>query len=140
MANRSATSALIRAGSLTAKEIPAERVHTHGVCGRHGETEKRLTWGGLVGFPMRVFMPPGGGRRAGGEGRAIKPRLKCSTDAQREVRGLIRARTRCESGATRAMAARGMWLGESRPTWCKGGPQEWEPERAAVLSPDPEAR
>jgi hypothetical protein len=46
-AKRSATSALIRACSLEAKEIPAERAQTHGVCGRHGGTEKRLTWGDL---------------------------------------------------------------------------------------------
>src|SRR5215831_15042461 len=65
-ANRSAPSALIRAYSLKAKEIPAERAQTHGVCGRHGGTEKRLTWGDLVAFPMKVFMPPSG-RRAGGK-------------------------------------------------------------------------
>ena len=72
MANRSATSALIRAGSLTAKEIPAERAHEHGVCGRHGGTEKRLTWGDLVASSERVFMPPGWGRRAGGVDRGDK--------------------------------------------------------------------
>ena len=59
MANRSATSALIRAGSLTAKEIPAERVQTHGVCGRHGGTEERLTWGDLVASSEKEFMPLG---------------------------------------------------------------------------------
>src|SRR3989442_4353544 len=59
-ANRSATSALIRACSLEAKEIPAERVQAHGVCGRHGGTEERLTWGDLVAFPMKVFMPRSG--------------------------------------------------------------------------------
>ena len=57
MANRSAMSALIRAGSLTAKEIPAERAPRQGVCGRHGGTEERLTWGDLVAFPMKVFTP-----------------------------------------------------------------------------------
>ena len=56
-ANRSATSALIRARSLGAKEIPAERAPRQGVCGRHGGTEERLTWGDLVAFPMKVFMP-----------------------------------------------------------------------------------
>jgi hypothetical protein len=56
-ANRSATSTLIRACSLKAKEIPAERSPRQGVCGRHGGTEERLTWGGLVAFPEMVFMP-----------------------------------------------------------------------------------
>src|SRR6516165_3776214 len=66
MANRSAMSALIRAGSLTAKEIPAQRAPRHGVCGRHGGPEERLTWGDLVASSARVFRPPGRGRRAGG--------------------------------------------------------------------------
>src|SRR5262245_45339587 len=72
MANRSAMSALIRAGSLTAKEIPAGRAPRHGVCGRHGGTEERLTWGDLVASSERVFMPPGGGRRAGGVDEAME--------------------------------------------------------------------
>ena len=59
MANRSATSALIRAGSLTAKEIPAERAPRQGVCGRHGGTEERLTWGDLVASSEKEFMPLG---------------------------------------------------------------------------------
>ena len=59
MANRSATSALIRAGSLTAKEIPAERAPRQGVCGRHGGTEGRLTWGDLVASSEKEFMPLG---------------------------------------------------------------------------------
>jgi len=140
MANRSATSALIRARSLGAKEIPAERAQTHGVCGRHGGTEERLTWGDLVASPRKVFMLPGEGRRAGGVGRAIRHAPKCLVDAQREVRGLIRARTRRESGATRAQTARGGWARESGPTRCKGGPQEWEREGHVMLSTEPEAR
>jgi len=139
-ANRSATSALIRARSLRAKEIPAERVPAHGVCGRHGGTEERLTWGDLVACPEMVFMPPGGGRRAGGHGRAIRPRPKGQTHAQREVRGLTVARTRRESGATRAEPARDGWAGESGLTRCEGGPQERERERAATLSTAPETR
>src|SRR5947207_15854945 len=66
LANRSATSALIRACSLEAKEIPAERAQAHGVCGRHGGTEERLTWGGLAACPMRAFMPQPGPDRWGG--------------------------------------------------------------------------
>lgn len=139
-ANRSATSALIRARSLRAKEIPAERAPAQGVCGRHGGTEKRLTWGDLVACPERVFMPPGEGRRAGGHGRAIRPRPKGQTHAQREVRDLGVATTRRESGATRVGAARGVWSGESWTTWCEGGPQARERERAATLSTAPEAR
>jgi hypothetical protein len=101
MANRSATSALIRACSLEAKEIPAERVQTHGVCGRHGGTEKRLTWGDLVAFPMKVFMPQVGPKSRRGR-PGYKARPKCSVGAQREVRDLVVATTRRESGATRA--------------------------------------
>src|SRR5712691_7148983 len=70
-ANRSATSALIRACSLKAKEIPAERVPRHGVCGRHGGTEERLTWGDLVAFPVMVFMP-----RLGPKSRRGRPGYK----------------------------------------------------------------
>jgi hypothetical protein len=66
MANWSATSALIRAGNLTVKEIPAKRAHGHGVCGRHGGTEERLTWGDPVASSERGFMPSAWGRRAGG--------------------------------------------------------------------------
>src|SRR2546426_12042481 len=65
--------ALIRACSLGAKEIPAERGQAHGVCGRHGGTEERLTWGDLVAFPMNVFMPRLGPKNRR-EGRAIRPR------------------------------------------------------------------
>src|SRR5438445_13231302 len=54
-ANRSATSALIRACSLEAKEIPAARDQAHGVCGRHGGTEERLTWGDRVAFSMMML-------------------------------------------------------------------------------------
>jgi hypothetical protein len=49
-------SALIRACSFKAKEIPAQRALRQGVCGRHGGKERRLTWGDLVVFPMMVFM------------------------------------------------------------------------------------
>ena len=106
-ANRSATSALIRARSLRAKEIPAECVQTHGVCGRHGGTEERLTWGDLVAFPMMVFMPQSRPKSRRGR-RSYKAMPKCSVDAQREVRGLVVARTRRESGATRVQTARGV--------------------------------
>jgi len=64
-ANRSAMSALIRARSLRAKEIPAERAPRQGVCGRHGGTEERLTWGDLVASRGRCSCR-GKGRRAGG--------------------------------------------------------------------------
>jgi hypothetical protein len=138
-ANRSATNALIRARSLRAKEIPVERVQAHGVCGRHGGTEERLTWGDLVAFPMMVFMPPSR-PKSRRERRSYKATPKCSVDAQREVRGLVVARTRRESGATRAYTARGVGAGESRRTRCEGGPQERERERAAMLSTEPEAR
>jgi hypothetical protein len=100
MANRSAMSALIRAGSLTAKEIPAERAPRHGVCGRHGGTEERLTWGDLVASSEKVFMPPGWGRRAGGVDEAIRQSPKRLVDAQREVRALVVVRNRGESRGT----------------------------------------
>jgi hypothetical protein len=99
-ANRSATNALIRACSLEAKEIPAERVQTHGVCGRHGETEERLTWGDLVAFPMKVFMPRLGPKSRRGR-LSYKATPKCSVDAQREVRDLVVAARRRASGAAR---------------------------------------
>jgi hypothetical protein len=103
-ANRSATSALIRACSLKAKEIPAERVQAHGVCGRHGGTEERLTWGDLVAFPMKVFMPQSGPKSRRGR-LSYKATPKCSVGAQREVRDLVVATTRHESGATRGDSA-----------------------------------
>jgi hypothetical protein len=102
MANRSAMSALIRAGSFTAKEIPAERAPRQGACGQHGGTEGRLTWGDLVASSERVFMPPGWGRRAGGVDRAIRQSPKGRVDAQREVRAFMVAMTRGESRGTRA--------------------------------------
>ncbi len=139
MANRSAMSALIRARSLGAKEIPAERVPTHGVCGRHGGTEERLTWGDLVAFPMKVFTPQSGPKsRRGRLGYKATP--KCLAGAQREVRDLVVARTRRESGVTRAQTARGVWARESGSTRCEGGPQEREREGNAMLSTEPEAR
>ena len=138
-ANRSATSALIRAWSLEAKEIPAERVQTHGVCGRHGGTEERLTWGDLVAFPMKVFMPQSGPKSRRGR-LSYKAMPKCSVGAQREVRDLVVARTRRESGATRVVTARGVGCGESGAPRCEGGPQEWERGSDAMLSTEPEAR
>src|SRR5262249_19203812 len=102
MANRSAMGALIRAGSLTAKEIPAERAPRQGVCGRHGGTEERLTWGDLVASSEREFMPLGWGRRAGGVDRAIRQSPKGWVDAQREVRAFIVVRNRGESRGTGA--------------------------------------
>src|ERR671937_629164 len=69
---------------LASKEIPAERVQTHGVCGRHGATEKRLTWGDLVALPKKVFMPRWGSKSRRGRS-SYKATPKCSVDAQREV-------------------------------------------------------
>jgi hypothetical protein len=108
MANRSAMSALIRAGSLTAKEIPAGRAPRHGVCGRHGGTEERLTWGDLVASSERVFMPPGWGRRAGGVDEAIRQSPKRLVDAQREVRAFVVARNRGESRGTGVVERRAL--------------------------------
>ena len=138
-ANRSATSALIRACSLEAKEIPAECVQAHGVCGRHGGTEERLTWGDLVAFPMKVFMLRLGPKSRRGR-LDYKATPKCPGDAQREVRGLVVATTCRESGTTRVMAARGVGVGESGWPRCEGGPQEWERGSDARLSTEPEAR
>jgi hypothetical protein len=139
LANRSATSVLIRACSLEAKEIPAERVQAHGVCGRHGGTEERLTWGDLVAIPMMVFMPQLGPKSRRGR-LSYKATPKCSVGAQREVRDLVVATTRRESGATRVTTARGVWVGESGSAWREGGPQEWEHGSDAMLSTEPEAR
>jgi hypothetical protein len=97
-ANRSAMTALIRAGSLTAKEIPAERGPRHGVCGQHGGTEERLTWGGLVVSPM-VFMPAGPKSRRGKARYKAQP--KCRADAPRAVRTPIVVRTCRENGTER---------------------------------------
>jgi hypothetical protein len=138
-ANRSATNALIRACSLEAKEIPAERVQTQGVCGRHGETEERLTWGDLVAFPMKVFMPQLGPKSRRGRS-SYKAMPKCSVDAQREVRDLVVATTRCESGATDVKTAPDVRARESGRAWCEGGPQARERESDAMLSTEPEAR
>ena len=138
-ANRSATSALIRACSLEAKEIPAERVQAQGVCGRHGGTEERLTWGDLVAFPMKVFMPPFGPKSRSGR-LSYKAMPKRSVGAQREVRDLVVATTRRESGVTCARGTQGVRTSESRFAWCEGGPQERERGSAAMLSTEPEAR
>ena len=132
-------SALIRARSLRAKEIPAERAQTHGVCGRHGGTEERLTWGDLVAFPMKVFMPRLGPKSQRGR-PSYKARPKCSVGAQREVRGLVVATTCRESGATGVTTALGVRAGESGRARCEGGPPGREPESDAMLSTEPEAR
>jgi len=138
-ANRSATNALIRACSLEAKEIPAERAQTHGVCGRHGGTEKRLTWGDLVAFPTKVFMPRFGPKSRRGR-LSYKATPKCLAGAQREVRDLVVAMTRRESGATDVRPAPDVRARESGRAWCEGGPQEWEHESDAMLSTESEAR
>ena len=138
-ANRSATSALIRARSLRAKEIPAERALRQGVCGRHGGTEERLTWGDLVASLAMVFMPRSGPKSRRGR-LGYKARPKCLVEAQREVRDSVVATMRRESDATRVRAARDTWACESRLMGCEGGPQEREPERARTLSTEPEAR
>jgi len=91
-------SALNRACIRKAKEILARRALRQGECGRHGEKEKRLTWGDLVVFPAMVFMPQG--RRAGGISEAIRQRPKGLTDAQREVRASVVVRKRRENGVT----------------------------------------
>ena len=132
-------SALIRARSLRAKEIPAERTQTHNMCGRHGGTEERLTWGDLVAFPMKVLMPRLGPKSQRGR-PSYKARPKCSVGAQREVRGLVVATTCRESGATRVKPAWGMWSSESGAAWREGGPQEGEQGRVATLSTASEAR
>ena len=121
MANRSAMSALIRAGSLTAKEIPAERAPRHGVCGQHGGTEGRLTWGDLVASSMMVFMPPGWGRRAGGVDRAIRQSPKGWVDAQREVRAFMVAMNRGESRGTGAVERRALVRPKGLGSGAKGG-------------------
>jgi hypothetical protein len=132
-------SALIRACSLKAKEIPAERAPRQGVCGRHGGTEERLTWGDLVAFPAMVFMPQWG-PKSRRERSGYKAPPKGLADAQREVRGLVVATTRRESGATCVRTARDGWACESGLIGCEGGPQAWEPQRATSLSTDLEAR
>lgn len=124
MANRSATSALIRAGSLTAKEIPAGRVLRHGVCGRHGGTEERLTWGDLVAFPEMVFMLPVRGRRAGGIGRAIRLSPKGRAEARQGVRASVVVMNRCESRGTGVCERRAVRQPKSSLTGAKGGHRE----------------
>jgi hypothetical protein len=102
-ANRSAMIALIRAGSLTVKEIPAERGPRQGVCGQHGGTEERLTWGGLAASPT-VFMPRGPKSRRGKARYKAWP--KCRAEAPRVVRAPSVVRTRRESGAERRGATK----------------------------------
>jgi hypothetical protein len=103
------------------KEIPAERAHGHGVCGRHGGTEERLTWGDLVASSERVFMPPGGGRRAGGVDEAIRQSPKRLVDAQREVRALVVVRNRGESRGTGAPERRAGSAPKGGDRGAKGG-------------------
>jgi hypothetical protein len=124
MANRSAMSALIRAGSLTAKEIPAERAPRQGVCGRHGGTEERLTWGDLVASSERVFMPPGWGRRAGGVDEAIRQSPKRLVDAQREVRAFVVVTNRGESRGIGAVERRALVRPKGFGSGAKGGHRE----------------
>ena len=109
------------------------------MCGRHGGTEKRLTWGDLVAFPMKVFMPRLGPKSRRGR-LSYKATPKGLADAQREVRGLVVATTRRESGATGVKTALGMRARESGRAWCEGGPQEWERESDVMLSTASEAR
>lgn len=71
---------------------------------------------------------------------SYKATPKCSAGAQREVRDLVVAMTRRESGATGVKPALDVRAGESGRAWCEGGPQEWEPESDAMLSTEPEAR
>lgn len=82
--------------------------------------------------------------QTGPKSRRERPGYKATpkglVGAQREVRDLVVATTRRESGATRVRTARDVWARESGRTRCEGGPQEWEPERAWTLSTDPEAR
>src|SRR4029450_12519265 len=73
-----------------------------GVCGRHGGTEERLTWGDLVASSGMVFMLPGWGRKAGEVDRAIRQSPKGWVDAQREVRAFMVVMNRGESRGTRA--------------------------------------
>lgn len=107
-----------RACSFKAKEILAQRAQRQGVCGRHGEKERRLTWGDLVAFLLMVFMPQG--RRAGGISKAIRQRPKGLSEARREVRVLVVVRKRRESGVTCALerrareATKGISLGAKR--------------------------
>jgi hypothetical protein len=124
MANRSAMSALIRAGSLTAKEIPAERAPRQGVCGRHGGTEERLTWGDLVASSERVFMPPGWGRRAGGVDEAIRQSPKRLVDAQREVRAFVVVTNRGENRGIGVVERRALARPKGFGSGAKGGHRE----------------
>jgi len=88
---------------------------------------------------MKVFMPPLGPKSRRGR-LSYKATPKCSAGAQREVRDFVVARTRRESGATRAMTARDVRAGESRSAWGEGGPQERERGSDAMLRTEPEAR
>jgi hypothetical protein len=71
---------------------------------------------------------------------SYKATPKCSVDAQREVRDLVVAATRRESGATGVKTALGMRARESRRAWWEGGPPEWERESDVMLSTESEAR
>jgi hypothetical protein len=102
-ANRSARIALIRAGSLTGKGLPAERGPRQGVGGPHGGTEARLTWGGLAASPT-VFRPRGPKSRREQARETARP--TCRAEAPRVVRAPSVVRTRCESGAERRGATK----------------------------------
>jgi hypothetical protein len=106
IANRSVMSALIRAGSLTAQEIPAERAPRQGVCGRHGGT------GGAsdLGRPRCVLEE---GIHAAGMGP------KSPTGRRGD---------KAESETARRYAARGQGLRSSEEPWRES--RDW---RRAVL-------
>ena len=74
------------------------------------------------------------------ERSSYKATPKCSVDAQREVRDLVVAVTRRESGATGVKTARDVRARESGRAWCEGGPQEWERESDVMLSTESGAR
>jgi hypothetical protein len=83
---------------------------------------------------------PQWGPKSRRERSGYKATPKGLADAQREVRGLVVATTRRESGATCVRTARDGWACESGLIGCEGGPQAWEPQRATSLSTDLEAR
>jgi hypothetical protein len=71
---------------------------------------------------------------------SYKATPKCSAGAQREVRDLVVATMRRESGATGVRITPGVRACESGRAGCEGGPQEREHESDAMLSTAMEAR